>query len=154
MNIVLAVEPEGYKAWSEKAKATLAAHPEVFTTPKGGVDHDGGKHVKKEADGRTFVRSTPKDEYDEREVEWDGEKDEGPELEGTRTTEERRGQKVLGLERPGIDTKTVVWEPEPPLNADQIVEIENKIGGGLIEEVIQVAEGELKLADTMLKAAV
>lgn len=30
--------------------------------------------------------------------------------------------------------------------------MENKIGAGLIEEVIQVAEGELKLADVMLKS--
>ena len=28
--------------------------------------------------------------------------------------------------------------------------MENQIGAGLIEEVIQVAEGELKLVDTML----
>lgn len=36
----------------------------------------------------------------------------------------------------------------------RIIDIENKIGGGLIEEVIQVAEGELKLAHTMLQARV
>ena len=32
--------------------------------------------------------------------------------------------------------------------------MENKIGAGLIEEVIQVAEGELKLAEVMLQAKV
>ena len=31
---------------------------------------------------------------------------------------------------------------------------EDRIGGGLIEEVIQVAEGELKLLDTMLESKV
>lgn len=36
----------------------------------------------------------------------------------------------------------------------RIVEIENKIGMGLIEEVLQVAEGELKLADVMLRSKV
>ncbi len=36
----------------------------------------------------------------------------------------------------------------------RIEAIENKIGGGLIEEVIQVAEGELKLVDVMLKSKV
>ena len=36
----------------------------------------------------------------------------------------------------------------------RIAEIENKIGAGLIEEVIQVAEGELKLIDTMTEAKV
>lgn len=34
----------------------------------------------------------------------------------------------------------------------RIEDIENKIGGGLIEEVIQVAQGELKLADTMIES--
>ncbi len=32
--------------------------------------------------------------------------------------------------------------------------MENEIGAGLIEEVIQVAEGELKLVDTMARAQV
>jgi NADH dehydrogenase (ubiquinone) 1 alpha subcomplex subunit 5 len=34
------------------------------------------------------------------------------------------------------------------------LDVENKIGAGLIEEVIQVAEGELKLADILLQAKV
>lgn len=36
----------------------------------------------------------------------------------------------------------------------RIAELENKIGAGLIEEVIQVAEGELKLVDTMIESKV
>ena len=32
--------------------------------------------------------------------------------------------------------------------------METKIGAGLIEEVIQVAEGELKLVDTMVRSKV
>lgn len=36
----------------------------------------------------------------------------------------------------------------------RISELEHKIGAGLIEEVIQVAEGELRLIDTMEKAKV
>lgn len=36
----------------------------------------------------------------------------------------------------------------------RIVELENEIGAGLIEEVIQVAEGELKLVQTMAEAKV
>jgi NADH dehydrogenase (ubiquinone) 1 alpha subcomplex subunit 5 len=34
----------------------------------------------------------------------------------------------------------------------RVEELEHKIGAGLIEEVIQVAEGELKLIDTMVEA--
>lgn len=39
-------------------------------------------------------------------------------------------------------------------NHVRISEVENKIGAGLIEEVIQVAEGELELVDVMSKAEV
>ena len=37
---------------------------------------------------------------------------------------------------------------------DRVEDMENQIGGGLIEEVIQVAEGELKLVGVMAKAKV
>jgi len=36
----------------------------------------------------------------------------------------------------------------------RISDLETKIGAGLIEEVIQVAEGELKLVNTMVRAKV
>lgn len=39
-------------------------------------------------------------------------------------------------------------------NPCRIEELENKIGAGLIEEVVQVAEGELKLVDTMIQSKV
>ena len=35
-----------------------------------------------------------------------------------------------------------------------INDLESKLGAGLIEEVIQVAEGELKLVDTMIQGKV
>ena len=35
--------------------------------------------------------------------------------------------------------------------SNRISELENRLGGGLIEEVIQVAEGEHKLVDEMIK---
>jgi NADH dehydrogenase (ubiquinone) 1 alpha subcomplex subunit 5 len=36
----------------------------------------------------------------------------------------------------------------------RISELETKIGAGLIEEVVQVAEGELSLVDTMIQSKV
>ena len=44
-----------------------------------------------------------------------------------------------------------VWKSlqSATLMAGRIVDVENQIGGGLIEEVIQVAEGELQLVSTM-----
>ena len=170
MSIVSGIVPEGYKEWSEKAKKIIAEHPEVFNTPEGGVAHDSGKHLKETKAGLHFVTTRVEQEVDDTREEWDGEEDSGGELEGTRSTEDRKGQSVIFMERPGEDTKQIHWEPEPALTADQYVfflgswqwlltqhrisEMENKIGAGLIEEVIQVAEGELKLAGVMLKSKV
>lgn len=39
-------------------------------------------------------------------------------------------------------------------HTNSISELENRLGGGLIEEVIQVAEGEHKLVDEMIKSKV
>jgi NADH dehydrogenase (ubiquinone) 1 alpha subcomplex subunit 5 len=39
-------------------------------------------------------------------------------------------------------------------NETSINELENRIGAGLIEEVIQVAEGEHRLVNTMVEAKV
>jgi NADH dehydrogenase (ubiquinone) 1 alpha subcomplex subunit 5 len=40
------------------------------------------------------------------------------------------------------------------LTVGRVQELEQKLGAGLIEEVIQVAEGELRIIDTMEKAKV
>lgn len=125
LKLVEAVKPEGYDAWAERAKKQIAEHPEVFNTPEGGVDHDEGKQVKSIHDGRSFVTTQLQDEPDERVEEWDGEKVGAPELEGPRTTAERADQKILGMKRPGSDSKTVTWEPEPPLEANQYVNVDS-----------------------------
>jgi len=153
LKIISSIKPAGYDEWSAKAEKIIAENPEVFNTPEGGVDFDSGKHLKEIKDGKSFVTTRLDDELDELTTEWDGEVG-SPELEGTRTKAEREGQVVLGLERPGEDFKQIRWEPEPPLDSDQITDIENQIGAGLIEEVIQVAEGELKLVDVMAQAKV
>ena len=120
MAIVSAVEPEGYKEWSEKAKRIVDEHPEVFNTPEGGVAHDSGRYERIFRNGRAFVRSKIDKEVDETREEWDGETiEEG--LEGTRTTAERKGQSALGMERPGEDIKTVTYDPEPALSIEQYV---------------------------------
>ncbi|KAI9639956.1 hypothetical protein NHQ30_011686 [Ciborinia camelliae] len=151
--IVESVVPTGYEEWVAKAKETMAAHPEVFTTPEGGIHFDEGRNVKLNVGGKVFVQSKNDKEVDWSREEWDGEVG-SAELEGVRSTQERKGQSVLGKERPGEDEKQIVWENEPALNVEQIEEIENKIGAGLIEEVIQVAKGELTLIDILLKAKV
>lgn len=54
--------------------------------------------------------------------------------------------------RKGLESKEADLAPQ--WTADQVSEVETKIGAGLIEEVVQVAEAELKLVDTMVQAKV
>lgn len=118
LKIVQSVVPVGYEEWAAKAKKLMAEHPEVFTTPEGGVHFDGGRHVKLNVGGKVFVQSKIVKEVDWNREEWDGEEG-SAELEGVRTTQERKGQSVLAKERPGEDEKQIVWEEEPALNIDQ-----------------------------------
>ncbi|KAI9784065.1 MAG: hypothetical protein M1835_003656 [Candelina submexicana] len=141
LKIIESVKPEGFDAWAERARKQITENPEVFKTPGRGVPHDDGKYVKEMREGRSFVTVQLKDEPDERLEEWDGEEDVGTALEATRNVAER--------ERPASETKTIEWETEPPLDRNQISDIETQMASGLIEEVIQIAEGELKLVDVM-----
>lgn len=121
LKIITSVIPVGFEEWSRKAKKIIADHPEVFNTPEGGVDYERGRHLKETIHGRSFVTTKLDMDIDVINDEWDGEEDNRPELEGTRTTKERKGQSVLGMKRPGEDEKQVKWDPEPPLSAEQYV---------------------------------
>lgn len=102
--------------------------------------------------------------YQEKSVAWDGEYKRGQaNQEGTNTSTEAeaKGRKVAD-EVAMVDKAAVEGvipneddlEVEPPLDAEQINDIEVKIGAGLIEEVVQVAEGELTLVYEMLESKV
>ncbi|GKT85199.1 NADH-ubiquinone oxidoreductase subunit [Colletotrichum tofieldiae] len=142
----------GYAEWEKKAEQIVKEKPEQFRLVSGRVDGSGARTVK--LGNRTFVVATQHDAKDVRVEEWDGEKDEGGTLEGPRTEAERKDHQLLADRKDLNDIAKVQWEPEPQLTADQISELENKIGAGLIEEVIQVAESELKLVDVMTQAKV
>ncbi|KAL2260615.1 hypothetical protein VTK26DRAFT_5318 [Humicola hyalothermophila] len=152
--LVEGVKPAGYDEWAERARKLIREHPEQFNLAAAG-DKSGADAVDFEKAGSAFIVTRLPQEEDIRLQEWDGEPDEGPELEGSRTLEERQSLRQIFERKDANDTfDQVPWEPEPQLTAEQVAELENKIGAGLIEEVIEVAEGELKLVDTMLKAKV
>lgn len=121
MAIVSAVKPDGYKLWAERANLKMEEHPDVFNTAEGEVPHDDSRHVRVERDGKAFVVTKVEKPYDDTAVEWDGEEYTGGELEGTRSEKDRKGQGIIGLKRPGTDSKTVRWDPEPPLSIEQYV---------------------------------
>lgn len=148
MSLVQDVKPAGYDEWLAKARQILEKHPEHFkeTAHK---TADGSLAAGLERNGKFFVLRQTQPDMDSRYREWDGEEDEGPEKEGSRTLEERQDQAKLS--RNPFEGDGIEWTDEPKLTIDQVEELENKIGAGLIEEVIQVAEGELGLIDTIVQ---
>ncbi|KUI68745.1 hypothetical protein VM1G_04444 [Cytospora mali] len=150
LSVVEGVKPAGYDEWLAKAKQALDEHPEYFTEVSKKTS-DGSHAAGVQRDGRFFVVKKEKPDLDIRHEEWDGEPDDGPELEGPRSAEEKKYQESIFTTDP-FEGRGVDWVDEPKLTAAQVEELENKIGAGLIEEVIQVAEGELQLVDTMIEA--
>lgn len=124
MSLVEAVKPEGYDAWHARAQAILQKHPDHFDQVARPIG-DGSQAAGVTRNGQFFVVRNAKPVLDERYEEWDGEEDTGPELEGTRTTEDRKDQ--VRLFKDVFSGKDVEWEDEPRLTADQYVEpIRNK----------------------------
>lgn len=120
LSIVEASVPPGYEQWAEKARKLIKEHPERFRV-KSSDKLTGAAAARIEKGGQMFVlRQVPK-KVDMRDQEWDGEVDEGPELEGSRTLEERQDLRLL-FERTDLGgADQVQWVPEPQLTADQWV---------------------------------
>jgi NADH dehydrogenase (ubiquinone) 1 alpha subcomplex subunit 5 len=109
--------PPGHAEWAVRAQKVIAEHPEQFQLASGRVDGSGARTVT--LGGTTFLVGKSHGEHDIRTEEWDGETDEGAELEGPRSAEERADQ-VLIAERVALNEVTkVTWEAEPQLTADQ-----------------------------------
>ncbi|KAI2622233.1 ETC complex I subunit conserved region-domain-containing protein [Hypomontagnella submonticulosa] len=153
MTIVEAAEPPGYNEWAAQARKIAEANPRQFSvTTAASSDRpaETATVIKAESGGRLFVHRTDPDPEDVRYEEWDGERDEGPGAEGLKGEEDRKDFEVLFSRQPNGDPKNMTkWQAEPQLTADQIEEIETKIGAGLIEEVVQCAQNELRLVDIM-----
>lgn len=116
MALVQGVKPAGYDEWRARALDILARHPDRFEAvdrPTG----DGSTAAGVERGGHFFVVRHTQPEVDERYQEWDGEPDNGGELEGTRTTEERRDQAEPSKHL--LDGNNVEWVEEPQLTVDQ-----------------------------------
>ncbi|KAI2618801.1 ETC complex I subunit conserved region-domain-containing protein [Hypoxylon sp. NC1633] len=160
--VVEAAHPPGYDEWAARARKIVEDNPHAFPDPESAAPGlalpaaaERPVVLQTQTNGHQFVHRDDPDRADARYQEWDGERDEGANAEGLRGEEDRVEHELMFLrqptDRPGTE---VPWEREPQLTADQIEEIENKIGGGLIEEVVQVAESELKLVDIMYEAKV
>lgn len=158
MAIVEEFVPPGHEEWSARARSTMSQHKkDTFRVTD---DKKYGSEARTVTlNGRTFVVGERHEAGDVRLEEWNGEDGVNDAVhEGLRSEEERRelfGQlQEMEKQKNEANEKTVDWEEEPQLTADQIKELEIKLGAGLIEEVIQVAEGELQLVETMERTKV
>ncbi|KAM5489791.1 hypothetical protein MaudMau93_002918 [Microsporum audouinii] len=158
LEVVKSTKPPGFDAWLERVRALVAENPEKY---KAALRADG-----------TYAAFQVEEENIAKEDElWGGETSK-MQQEGAYLSEEEMEERIKEAEAEAAQhaTPSIHWEAEPALEAAQYVsfpcrtllipgglisyrisEIENKIGGGLIEEVIQVAEGEMKLVDEMVK---
>ncbi|KAI1462098.1 ETC complex I subunit conserved region-domain-containing protein [Annulohypoxylon moriforme] len=152
LSVVQAVEPPGYAEWEAKARKIVESQPDEFpvrTSPPAGGPATPATILKNEVNGELFLHEVSRRRVDKRYEEWDGEADEGPGAEGLKGEEDRRDFEKIFREPREKPDEGIPWESEPKLTADQIEEIENKLGSGLIEEVIKLAENECKLVDIM-----
>ncbi|RCI14113.1 hypothetical protein L249_8123 [Ophiocordyceps polyrhachis-furcata BCC 54312] len=152
ISLVEQMRPHGHQEWATRAREVVKKHPEYFRVASGSVHGSDAQSLS--IGSRMFVVGSKHDIGDVRLEEWNGEENEGGELEGIRTPAERSDQVTWAERHPMEDLDKIEWENEPQLTAAQIHELENQIGAGLIEEVIQVAETELRLVDVMERAKI
>ncbi|KAF2098855.1 hypothetical protein NA57DRAFT_76091 [Rhizodiscina lignyota] len=148
LNIVESFLPEGYEAWQDRVKEHVEKHKDVYAAFGLGTEHV--------INGRHFLAIRREEPLTDENDEWDGVPPQYPLIEGTRTSEER-AQMITQLAKPTFDREArekLALEPEPQLTTDQISQLEEKLGAGLIEEVIQVAQGEEQLVQTMSESKV
>ncbi|KAK5467310.1 hypothetical protein LTS15_000282 [Exophiala xenobiotica] len=144
LEIVEAQKPEGYDQWLERVRKQIAANPAAYNRF---LNEDGSL-------GSEKAHVEPVDV-------WDGMITRDDKIqEGTNSpAEAERKARYIAAEVQTVDREAAEGklptvedlEVEPPLTREQIETIETKIGAGLIEEVVQVAEGELHLVDEMLR---
>lgn len=143
LKILEETKPSGLEEWQKRVAAVAESNTDAFKRFPN-LSGEGYNIVWKE--GKNDDIPDPDDNVDYK----------GPApLEGPRHASERENQHLELAQDPIGDRLAVPRiEGEPALTAEQISDIEGKIGAGLIEEVIQVAEGEHTLVQTMAEAQV
>ncbi|CAI7613336.1 hypothetical protein PCG10_004626 [Penicillium crustosum] len=151
LQVIESQKPAGFDAWLERVRKAVGSEPERFAK----VQRADGSY--------THAAAQQKDGSDNvRGEEWDGEGLSAT-TEGPHRTPQQEAEwaKIMNEASETTDKaehdfyhQDMKWESEPALDADQISHVEQQIGAGLIEEIIQVAEAELKLVDELAKAKV
>lgn len=117
LQIVESTKPPGYDEWLERVKKTVGAEPERFASLR---VEDGSYAAKQESDGSDNLRGE----------DWDGESLEAT-TEGPHRTPEQEERMAKDIEESTSEAhasdfymKSMKWENEPALEADQYVVLE------------------------------
>ena len=141
LRIIESIKPTGLKEWQERVSPLVEAHPEAFKRIKT-LDGNDVNVVYREPPASTFFQS--------RDEEINALYKSRPQPIGPVYEEEVRNRgRELARDVVAEERGRINIEAEPSLTMEQISEVEQQIGAGLIEEVIEVAEGERQLAAKM-----
>lgn len=141
MSVIEAAKPAGLEAWQSRVDPLVKAHPDAFRRVKA-INGEGYNIV--------FMEQAPTQSFRSEDDFVNAPYKRKPQAEGPQFEEDvaDRGRE---LERDTVaeEASRIHVESEPMLSMEQVQEVEEKLAAGLIEEIIEVAEGERKCAETM-----
>ncbi|KAK3718405.1 hypothetical protein LTR37_005219 [Vermiconidia calcicola] len=142
MSVVESVKPAGLSEWQQRVSKLVDQHPEAFKRVKT-TDGSGEVNI-------IYHAPSPNSAFATRDDEVNAEYKKRPQQEGPQEQEDVSGRGIeLTRDMHAEEVDRLRVEMEPPLTMEQIGEVEQRIGAGLIEEVIAVAQGERELVDVM-----
>lgn len=145
MSIVESVQPTGLQEWQQRVAKLVDQHPEAFKKVNTANGSKGEYNI-------IYNAPEPKSAFRNEDEEINAAYKKKPQLEGPQNQEDvmDRGEALM-RDPYAEERKKLRIEAEPSLTMDQVSEIEQKVGAGLIEEIIAVAEGERSLVDQMVE---
>ncbi|KAL1303821.1 hypothetical protein AAFC00_000281 [Neodothiora populina] len=144
LSIVESVKPEGLESWQERVRHVVESNPQAFKQIGSITDPKQLNFVFKES----IIEGMRTEEFDDEPLQ-------KAEPEGPRSQKDRSHQGEAFARDLKVENEQIPRiEPEPRLTADQVESIEQQVGAGLIEEIINVADAEHSLVDVMYKSEV
>jgi NADH dehydrogenase (ubiquinone) 1 alpha subcomplex subunit 5 len=145
MSIVESIKPAGLTEWQQRVSQLVDEHPNAFKRVNVSDGAKGEFNI-------VYNAPPPENSFKTEDDAVNAAYKAKPQAEGPREQEDRdvrdRG-KELEKDIYGDEVRRLRVEAEPALTMEQVAEVEQRIGAGLIEEVIAVAEGERRLVDTL-----
>ncbi|KAK3051170.1 hypothetical protein LTR09_007566 [Extremus antarcticus] len=141
MSIIESVKPAGLSEWQQRVDKLVDEHPEAFRRVK---------TITEEEYNIVYHAPPPDASFKTEDEAINAGYKAKPQAEGPREQIDVMGRgEALERDVHGEEMSKLRVEAEPSLTMEQVSEVEQKIGSGLIEEVIAVAEGERDLVERM-----